>query len=173
MNLIQTNLKDCFVIEMPKFGDDRGFFLESFNARKLAEAGIDFEVKQINFATSQKNVLRGLHFQVGEAAQAKIVGVISGSVIDVVVDYRQDSPTYLKHFKFVINTPEKFLIIPRGFAHGYYSLADHTVFHYAVDNYYAPQYEKGLRYDDPVLAIDWELKTSPIVSKKDLQHNYL
>lgn len=173
MKLIETNLKDCFVIEMPKFGDERGFFLESFNSKKLKEAGITFDVKQVNFATSQKNVLRGLHFQESDAAQAKIVGVISGAVLDVVVDYRKESPTFLKHFKLVIDTPEKFLIIPRGFAHGYYSLADQTIFHYAVDNYYAPQSERGLRYDDPALAIDWDLKVAPIVSKKDLQHRHL
>lgn len=173
MEIISTPLKDCFIIKVPKFGDDRGFFLESFHQRKLSEKGVDFDVKQVNFAKSQGNVLRGLHFQKGSFAQAKLVGVISGAVLDVVVDMRPDSNTYLKHFKIILEDQGTLFLVPKGFAHGYYTLYDNTVFHYAVDNFYSPENEGGLLYNDPVLNIDWELKESPIVSEKDLKHKNL
>lgn len=170
MTISETPLKDCYIIEMPKFDDERGFFLESFNARKFADQGIDFEVKQINFSRSQKNVLRGLHYQTGEHAQSKLVGVIEGSVMDVAVDLRKNSPTYLNHFKLVIDRPELFLLVPKGFAHGYNSLQDNTTFYYAVNNFFAPGAEAGIKYNDPALAIDWEFVAEPIVSSKDLKH---
>ncbi|MDH5609065.1 MAG: dTDP-4-dehydrorhamnose 3,5-epimerase [Cyclobacteriaceae bacterium] len=173
MEIVKTPLAGCVVIHAKKFGDDRGFFMESYHKQAFQEAGISFEVKQINFAKSEQNVLRGLHFQKNEYAQAKFVGVISGSVMDVVVDCRKESPTYLAHFKIVIDQPDTFLLIPRGFAHGYYTLADHTVFHYAVDNFYTPDQEGGIRYDDPKLNIDWELTQTPLVSQKDLNHKFL
>lgn len=173
MEIIQSPLKDCIIIKTSKFGDDRGFFLESYNQRKFKEQGIDFEVKQINFAKSTKNVLRGLHFQKEPYAQAKLVGVVSGSVLDIAVDLRKDSPTYLQSFKIVLSEPNEFFLIPRGFAHGYYTLEDHTIFHYAVDNFYSPEHEGGLRYDDPVINIDWGFTDTPIISNKDLQQPYL
>jgi dTDP-4-dehydrorhamnose 3,5-epimerase len=173
MEIIKTPLKDCLVIKMPKFGDERGFFLESYNKSKLSDYGIEFDVKQVNFAKSQKNVLRGMHFQKETFAQAKLVGVICGAVLDVVVDIRKDSPTYLKHFKYELSSPEILLLVPRGFAHGYYTLADDTVFHYAVDNFYSPENEGGILYNDPKLNIDWELKETPLVSEKDLKHKNL
>ncbi len=173
MEIIQTPLEGCVVIKMPKFGDERGFFLESFNQRKLLENGIDFEVKQINFAKSQKNVLRGLHFQNEPFAQAKLVGVVNGAVLDVVVDMRKDSSTYLRHFKLEISSPECFLLVPRGFAHGYYTLADDTIFNYAVDNFYSPENEGGVLFNDTKLNIDWELTEKPIISDKDLGHKNL
>ena len=108
MEVIQTPLKDCVIIKPQLFGDDRGFFLESFNQKKLAENGIDFEVKQINFAKSAKNVLRGLHYQKSPDAQSKLVGVISGAVLDVVVDIRPESPTYLKTYKVRIDSNDTF-----------------------------------------------------------------
>lgn len=167
MEIIETPLKDCLVIKSKVFGDDRGFFLESFNKKGFAEAGLDFDVKQINFAKSMKNVLRGLHYQEGDWAQSKLVGVISGSVLDVAVDMRKDSPTFKKHFKLEISTQDTFLLVPRGFAHAYYTLEDNTVFYYAVDNYYNPKAEKGLLYNDATLGIDWEFENEPIVSQKD------
>lgn len=169
MEIEKTPLNDCFIVKLDKLGDDRGFFLESFNKQKLSAQGLDFEVKQVNFAKSSKNVLRGLHFQTEPFAQAKLIGVINGSVLDVVVDLRKNSPTYLQHFKLKIDKPELILLVPRGFAHGYYTLEDDTVFHYAVDNFYSKENEGGLRYNDPALKIDWELKKQPIVSKKDLE----
>lgn len=173
MEIVDTPLKDCYIIKATKFGDDRGFFLESFNQKKMNENGIPFEVKQINFAKSTKNVLRGLHYQKGSFAQSKLVGVISGSVLDVAVDLRKESPTYLQNFKLEINDPDIFLLIPRGFAHGYYTLEDSTVFYYAVDNFYSPENESGVRYDDPQLGIDWELTGQPIISEKDLKQPYI
>lgn len=173
MEIVSTPLKGCFIIKAPKFGDERGFFLESFNQKKLLERGINFDVKQINFAKSQRNVLRGLHFQKEPFAQAKIVGVVNGAVLDIVVDMRKDSTTYLSYFKLKIDNPETFLLVPRGFAHGYYTLADDTVFHYAVDNFYSPENEGGVLYNDPKIEIDWELKETPIISDKDLKHENL
>jgi dTDP-4-dehydrorhamnose 3,5-epimerase len=173
MEIIQTPLKDCYIVKVPKFGDDRGFFLESFHQRKLADLGVNFEIKQVNFAKSQKNVLRGLHFQKGEFEQAKLVGVISGAVIDVAVDMRKESPSYLKHFSIKLEDQGTLFLVPKGFAHGYYTLADNTVFHYAVDNFYSPENEGGILYNDPKLNIDWELKETPLVSEKDLKHKNL
>lgn len=118
-------------------------------------------------------MLRGLHFQKGEFAQSKLVGVISGAVLDVAVDMRPDSPSYLQHFKIRLEDQGTLFLIPKGFAHGYYTLSDDTVFHYAVDNFYSPENEGGVRYNDPVLDIDWELKEKPIISEKDLKHKNL
>lgn len=173
MELIETPLKDCYVIKVPVHGDHRGFFLESFNQKELQSKGIDFEVKQINFAKSGKNVLRGLHYQDVPFAQAKLVGVITGSVLDIVVDIRKDSPSYLDHFKVKIDSNDTFLLVPKGFAHGYYTLEEDTIFYYAVDQLYAPQSEKGIRFDDPKLALDWELKEEPKVSQKDLKQPFI
>lgn len=173
MEIIETPLKDCVIIKAPVYGDHRGFFLESFNQKKLKDKGIDFEVKQINFAKSSKNVLRGLHYQVMPHPQGKLVGVINGSVLDVVVDVRPESSTYLKNFKIEINSNDTFLLVPRGFAHGYLSLTDETIFYYAVDEFYDPDSEKGIRFDDPKLAIDWELKETPKISEKDLAQPFL
>ena len=173
MEIIETPLKDCFIIKVPVYGDNRGFFLESFNQKKLKEKGIDFEVKQINFAKSGINVLRGLHYQEEPNAQAKLVGVISGAVLDVVVDIRKDSPTYLKHYKVKIDSNDTFLLVPKGFAHGYHTLKDETIFYYAVDQFYAPNSEKGIRFDDPNLAIDWELQNQPKISEKDLNQPFI
>ena len=173
MEIIQTPLKDCVIIKPQMFGDDRGFFLESFNQKKLAENGIDFEVKQINFAKSTKNVLRGLHYQKSPDAQSKLVGVISGAVLDVVVDIRPESPTYLKTYKVRIDSNDTFLLVPKGFAHGYYTLEDNTIFYYAVDQFYAPNSERGVKFDDPKLEIDWELTDHPIISEKDLNQPYI
>ena len=173
MEVIETPLKDCFIIKVPVFGDNRGFFLESFNQRRLKEEGIDFEVRQINFAKSEKNVLRGLHYQEEPNAQSKLVGVINGAVLDVVVDIRPESPTYLRHYKIRLDSNDTFLLVPKGFAHGYYTLEDETIFYYAVDQFYAPESEKGIRFDDQKLEIDWELTKTPKVSEKDLKQPYL
>jgi dTDP-4-dehydrorhamnose 3,5-epimerase len=173
MEVIKTPLDGCVVIKADKFGDDRGFFMESFNQKKFHEAGISFEVKQINLAKSGKNVLRGLHFQTGSAGQTKLINVTQGAVRDVVVDIREGSSTYLHHFSYELTSPEVFLLVPKGFAHGYFTLSDDTIFQYAVDNYYQPEKEGGILYNDPKLSIDWGLKMPPSVSKKDLEHNLL
>ena len=173
MKTIETPLKDCFIIQANKFGDERGFFMESFNQLRFSEIGIDFHVKQVNIAKSEKNVLRGLHFQTGTFAQAKLVHVIQGAVLDVVVDMRKDSPSYLKHFAFELKKVEDFMLVPRGFAHGYYTLEDNTIFQYAVDNFYAPDHEAGVMYNDPKLSIDWGNLGTPKISQKDLKHPLL
>ena len=169
MEVIKTPLKDCLIIKTKMFGDDRGFFMESFNQRQFLENGIDFEVKQINFAKSGKNVLRGLHFQKNPHAQTKLVGVISGAVLDVVVDMRKDSPTFKQTYRLKIESRDTFLLIPKGFAHGYYTLEENTIFYYAVDNFYNPEAESGLIYNDKQLNIDWGLIGLPLISEKDLK----
>ena len=168
MKVIETGLVDCKVVEMAKFGDERGFFMEAFNQKGLSESGIDLEIKQVNFASSSKNVLRGLHYQDKPHSQAKLVGVTRGAVLDVVVDLRKDSETYLKHVKVLLDRPDKLLYVPDGFAHGYKALQDDTLFYYFVDAFYAPDHEKGLLYNDPSIGIDWDLIEEPIVSPKDL-----
>lgn len=169
MEIIKTPLQDCFIIKTPMFGDQRGFFLESFNQLKLSEAGIDVDVKQVNFAKSTKNVLRGLHYQMNPMAQAKLVGVVSGAVIDVVVDIRKSSATFGKSFMVELSSPDTMFYVPRGFAHGYHTLADETIFHYAVDNFYSPENERGILYNDPALNLNWDFEKTPTVSDKDLK----
>ena len=173
MEIIETGLKDCFVVKSNAFGDDRGFFLETFHQKKLQDLGVLIDVKQVNFAKSQKNVLRGLHFQLPPFDQAKLVGVISGSVMDVVVDLRPNSPSFLKTYKFVISSPDTLLYVPRGFGHGYLTMENNTLFHYAVDNFYSPEHESGVRFDDPQLNIDWGDISNVLVSPKDLKQPLL
>lgn len=173
MEVEQTTLAGCLIIRNKIFEDDRGFFLESFNKKQFLQAtGVDFDVKQINFAKSQKNVLRGLHYQLSPHSQAKLVGVISGAVLDVVVDLRMGSTTFGQSFSFFIDHPSVNMLVPRGFAHGYKVMADDTLFYYGVDNYYAPEFEKGVSYSDPLLEIDWQGGDN-IISDKDLKHPML
>lgn len=169
MTVSETGLEGCFLLELDSFGDDRGFFMESFNQQRVEEAlGTTFDVKQVNFASSSKNAIRGLHYQDKPHAQAKLVGVTRGAVLDVVVDLRKDSPSYLKNFKVVLDRPSLQLFVPKGFAHGYKALEDDSFFYYFVDEFYAPKSEKGIFYKDAELAIDWELTEEPNVSPKDL-----
>lgn len=169
MKITKTPLKDCYLIEVPTFGDDRGFFMEAFNKQRMSDhLAIEFEIKQVNFASSSKNILRGLHYQEPPFSQTKIVGISRGAVLDVVVDLRKDSPSYLQHYKILLDHPSKLFLVPKGFAHGYYTLTDDTFFFYFVDSPYSPDHEKGLLYNDPSLAIDWGFSSDPIVSEKDL-----
>jgi dTDP-4-dehydrorhamnose 3,5-epimerase len=170
MTIESTPLSGCYVIKANKFGDERGFFMESFNQKTFKEQGINFDVKQINVAKSQKNVLRGIHFQKGDHAQAKLVNVLQGAVLDVAVDLRPESPTYLQHFVCRLESVEDFFLVPRGFGHGYLTLEANTIFQYAVDNFYAPEHEGGVMYNDPKLAIDWGYHETPNISQKDLEH---
>jgi len=169
MKITETPLKDCYTLEVTSFGDQRGFFMEAFNQDRLNnELGIQFDIKQVNFAGSAKNVLRGLHYQDAPYSQTKLVGVTRGAVSDMVVDLRKNSPTYLKSYKATLNEPGKLLLVPRGFAHGYHALADDTLFYYFVDAVYSPEHEKGLLYNDKDLNLDWGFQSDPIVSQKDL-----
>ena len=175
---IETGLVDCYILEPDRFGDDRGYFSPYFIQKDLEQLGIKFErVVQANRSKSSKGVVRGLHFQKNPKCQAKIVEVIQGSAIDVVVDIREGSPTYGKSIS-VLLTPEnnRQLFVPRGFAHGFISLEDNTIFLYLIDNDYAPELEGGIYWNDPSLEIDWEGMfrkygiDNPLTSDKDSKH---
>ena len=176
MNFIETKLKGCFIIEPKVFGDKRGYFLESFNYQKFSEAiGYDVRFIQDNQSYSSYGVLRGLHLQTGEDAQAKLVRVLYGKVLDVVVDVRPGSETYGHHVAVELSHENKRqLFVPRGFAHGFVVLSETAEFFYKVDNYYAPQSESGLLFNDPELKIDWGVdEESLIIAPKDLEQPLL
>lgn len=156
MKIIETELKDCYILEPNRFGDDRGYFSPVYINLELEKLGFNGLV-QISRSKSSKGVLRGMHFQHNPKCQAKIVEVIKGSALDVVVDLRKSSPTYLK-WTSVLLTDEnnRQLYVPRGFAHGYLSLEDDTVFQYFIDNDYAPDMEGGIPYNDKSINIDWD-----------------
>lgn len=163
-----TEILDVKIIEPKVFGDDRGFFYESFNKNTLKKEGIEFEVCQENCAFSlKKGTIRGLHFQNNPKAQAKIVRCVCGRVMDYAIDLRKDSPTYLKYVKVELSAENKRqLYIPRGFAHGVISLEDNTMIEYFADNFYSPENDRSIRYNDPQIAIDWEIDEL-ILSDKD------
>ncbi|MCP9236804.1 dTDP-4-dehydrorhamnose 3,5-epimerase [Lewinella sp. JB7] len=158
MPFTTTPLPGLQVFEPRIFGDDRGHFLESYNQRTFAGAGIDTVFVQDNEAVSARGVLRGLHFQRESAAQTKLVRVTSGEVFDVTVDIRPDSPTYRQWYGIYLSGDNyRQLYIPRGFAHGYLVTSERATFLYKCDNFYAPEAEGGLRYDDPALGIEWPI----------------
>ena len=170
MKVTETFLKGCFILEPKVFGDKRGNFFEIFNQKEFEEkTGIEINFVQANQSTSQRGVIRGLHMQKGEFAQAKLVRVVKGSVLDIAVDVRKDSSTYGKHFSIELSGENnKQLFVPRGFLHGFITLEDHTIFSYKCDNYYKPEAEDGVIYNDKDLNIDWMLKQEDIfLSKKD------
>jgi dTDP-4-dehydrorhamnose 3,5-epimerase len=170
MNLTETDFKDLFVCEPKVFGDARGYFFEAFNERLFNQkSGLKVNFIQDNQSFSAYGVLRGLHMQKGEFAQAKLVRVLKGKVLDVVVDLRKGESTFGQHFSIKLSEDnKKQLFIPRGFAHGFVVLSDVAEFFYKCDNYYYPESELGILYNDPDLNIDWGLATNQIiVSKKD------
>jgi dTDP-4-dehydrorhamnose 3,5-epimerase len=170
MKFTETNLKGAFVIEPLIFDDERGYFYESFNQKKFYEAtGSLFLPVQDNHSYSFYGVLRGLHLQLGEAAQAKIVRVIRGEVLDVIVDTREASPTFGQKFSVLLSDKnKKQLFVPRGFAHGFVTLSSEAEFVYKCDNFYNPQFESGIIYNDTDLNIDWVVPAKDIkVSAKD------
>lgn len=184
MRKIATELKDCYILEPSVFGDERGYFSPFFIQNEIDKEGLFFDgVVQCNRSKSAKGVVRGLHFQKDPKCQTKLVEVIQGSAIDVVVDIREGSPTYGKHTAVLLkpydaNDKEsgRQLYVPRGFAHGFISLEDNTIFQYLIDNDYAPDYEGGIYWNDPELGIDWEGMfkkygiDKPITSEKDTKH---
>ncbi|MBL7802292.1 MAG: dTDP-4-dehydrorhamnose 3,5-epimerase [Saprospiraceae bacterium] len=174
MKFTETFIPDLIVFEPGVFGDERGYFFESYNRRVWADMGIHADFVQDNQARSVRGVLRGLHYQTGEHAQAKLVRVVEGEVLDVAVDLREGSPHYGEWFSIRLSAEnKKQLFVPRGFAHGYIVLSETAEFCYKCDNYYAKVAEGGLRYDDPQLAIDWQFDLSKvIVSEKDLALPY-
>ena len=170
MQIVETNLKDCYIFQPKVFGDNRGYFFESYNKNKfesLLGKAVDFI--QDNEAFSNKGALRGLHFQEGEYAQAKLVRVTQGLVLDVAVDLRPSSDTYLQHIAVELSSEnKKQLFVPRGFAHGYIVLSETAVFNYKCDNIYNKASENGVIYNDKDLNIDWKLSPDQfIVSEKD------
>lgn len=169
MSFSNTPIAGLIVYTPRVHGDDRGYFMESYNQRLFESSGIDTQFVQDNEAVSSYGVMRGLHYQCGDSAQAKLVRVSRGEVLDVVVDIRPDSSTYGKHFSIRLSAKEKNqLFIPRGFAHGYAVLSDLAVFQYKCDNYYDPESEAGIKFDDPQLAIDWMIPEGRLqLSAKD------
>jgi len=174
VNIIKTKLVDAYIFEPKVFGDHRGFFMETFNAQTLAEQGFSLNFVQDNHALSKESgVLRGLHYQLEPYAQTKLVRVTSGAVYDVIVDIRVGSPTFGQWQGFILSAENKRqLLVPKGFAHGYCTLVENTEFLYKVDNYYSPQHDRGIAWNDPQLNIDWP-SSAPILSDKDTDHPYL
>ncbi len=170
MNAVETNLKDCWIIEPDVFEDERGYFYEGFNSKKFKNAtGFEFDVKQINQSRSSKGVLRGLHFQSGEKAQAKLISCIEGEVLDVAVDLRKDSPTFCEYSLIRLSAHnKKHFYIPKGMAHGFLVLTDHAKLMYQTDELYSAEHDSGIMYDDPDLNISWGIPEEEIIlSKKD------
>ena len=174
MKAIPTAIKDLLIIEPKVFGDDRGFFFESYNKRQFEECiGRNVVFVQDNHSRSVKNVLRGLHYQI-QNPQGKLVRVVQGSVLDVAVDIRKASPTFGQHVSLEFSAENKRMLwIPEGFAHGFVVLSDTAEFLYKTTNYWYPEHERSIRWDDPALAIDWQLQTSPALSVKDAQGKLL
>lgn len=165
----ETEIPDLKIFEPRVITDERGYFFEAFNANVFRDGGIETQFVQDNQARSTVGVLRGLHYQVAPFAQAKLVRVIHGEVLDVAVDLREDSPTYGKWYSIRLSAENKRqFFVPRGFAHGYVVLSETAEFFYKCDNFYSKAHEGGIRWDDPTLNIDWEIDTEQmILSEKD------
>jgi dTDP-4-dehydrorhamnose 3,5-epimerase len=173
MNIITTPLSGLLVIEPKIFGDQRGYFFESFHAKRYQEAGLNCNFVQDNMSRSQKGVLRGLHFQM-EQAQDKLVTVSQGAVFDVAVDIRIGSPTFGQWYGTILDDQNhKQMFVPKGFAHGFCVLSDSADFHYKCSDYYAPEYEMGVIWNDPDIGIEWPFTGAPILSAKDQAYKHL
>ena len=169
MKVSKTEIDGVFIIEPVVFEDERGYFFESYNKEYLKAQGIDYDFIQDNQSKSRYGTIRGIHFQKGEYAQAKLVRVLEGTVLDVAVDLRRGSPTFGRHVAVELSAENRRqLMIPRGFGHGFSVLSETAVFAYKCDNVYNKASEGGLRYDDPALGIDWKIDPSKaILSEKD------
>lgn len=174
MNFIPTKLEGVWIVEPKVFGDNRGFFMESWSKRAFEEAGLHYDFVQDNHSSSTvKGTLRGIHFQKGNKAQAKLVRCVKGAVLDVAVDLRPSSSTYTQWVSVELSAENKRqLLIPRGFGHGFVTLTDDVEFLYKADNFYAPEADGGIRWNDSDLAIDWGVE-SPILSQKDSSSPFL
>ena len=175
MNIIRTDLEGVLIVEPKVFGDARGYFFETWRQDAYAAAGIDCQFVQDNESKSSFAVLRGLHWQAAPHTQAKLVRVVSGAVLDVAVDIRRNSPTFGRHVAIELSAANKRqLFIPRGFAHGFAVLSQEAIFAYKCDNAYCPAAERGLRFDDPALHIDWRIQPQQWnLSPKDQRHPLL
>ncbi|AFH59676.1 dTDP-4-dehydrorhamnose 3,5-epimerase [Paenibacillus caseinilyticus] len=174
MNIIQTKLDGVVIIEPAVFGDNRGFFMETFSAQKLKEAGLEYPFVQDNHSLSvEAGVLRGLHYQLNPKAQTKLVRVAAGAIYDVAVDIRKNSPTYGQWVGVILSAENKRqLLVPQGFAHGFCTLVPNTEVLYKVDQYYSPEHDRGIAWNDPALGIDWPV-SKPVLSDKDGKHPLL
>ena len=173
LRITKTNLTDVVLVEPAVFGDHRGFFTESYSQEDFKAAGLDYAFVQDNHSLSvEAGVLRGLHFQKGEAAQTKLIRVVTGAVLDVIVDIRKGSPTYGQWEGYILSeSSHRQLLVPKGFAHGFVTLTPNVNFLYKCDNYYNAQADAGIAFDDPDLAIDWPIdKEQAILSEKDQHH---
>lgn len=171
MNIIHTAIPEVLLLEPKVFGDERGFFYESYNKKVLNGVGIKEDFVQDNHSRSQRNVLRGLHYQIKQS-QGKLVRVIAGEVFDVAVDIRKQSSTFGKWVGFTLSAENKQMAwIPTGFAHGFVVLSDSAEFLYKTTDYYAPEQERSILWNDPDLAINWPLTSKPILSEKDRTGN--
>lgn len=169
MKKIETNIPGVWIIEPQVFGDCRGYFMETYSTRAFHELGIDTIFVQDNQSfTAQKGTLRGIHFQNAPMAQAKLVRVARGAVMDVAVDLRKGSPTYLKWQAVELSAENKrMLYIPRGFGHGFKTLTDDVEFCYKVDNLYSKEHDRGIRFNDPAIGVDWGEVVEALLSQKD------
>jgi len=184
MKVIETEIEGVVIIEPKVFADERGFFFESFSQKEFEEKVFKTTFIQDNESKSSYGVLRGLHFQKMPYAQSKLVRVIKGSVLDIAVDIRKGSPTFGKHIALELSEENKLqFFVPRGFAHGFVVLSDEAIFQYKCDNYYAPQSEGGIMWNDPDLNIDWQIpvediilsgkdKNNPLLSESDYLFDY-
>lgn len=174
MKITKTKLDGVVIIEPDVFGDNRGFFMESWNKKKMEEAGFYYDFVQDNNSKSTvKGTLRGIHFQKGDKAQAKLVRCVKGAVLDVAVDLRKNSPTFKQWVGVELSAEnKKQLLIPRGFGHGFVTLTDDVEFLYKADNYYAPEADAGIRWNDPDIGVEWGLE-NPILSEKDKKNPFL
>lgn len=174
MKLTKTKLDDVVILEPHVYGDKRGFFMESWNKKEFERLGLYYDFVQDNHSKSTlKGTLRGIHFQKGDKAQAKLVRCVKGAVLDVVVDLRKDSPTFKQWIAVELSEEnKKQLLIPRGFGHGFVTLTDNVEFLYKADNYYAPESEAGIIWNDPDINVDWGI-INPILSEKDKNNLFL
>ncbi len=172
MEVIDTEIPGVKVVEPDFHRDSRGYFAETYNEERYVKAGIDAKFVQDNESLSSRGVLRGLHWQAGEHAQAKLVRVVRGAVWDVAVDIRKGSPTFGRHVACELTAANgRQFFIPRGFAHGFVVLEDDTLFSYKCDNLYCKAAERGMKFDDPALGIEWpDLGAPPLLSEKDMRH---
>lgn len=174
MKLIETKLSGVVILEPKVFGDHRGFFMESWSQKVLDDLGLHYNFVQDNHSKSTvKGTLRGIHFQKGDKAQAKLVRCVKGTVLDVAVDLRHNSPTYKEWVAVELSEEnKKQLLIPRGFGHGFVTLTDDVEFLYKADNYYAPEADGGIRWNDPTIGVEWGVE-NPVLSAKDESNPFL
>ena len=174
MKITKTKLEGVVIIEPDVFGDNRGFFMESWNKKKMTETGLNYDFVQDNHSKSTvKGTLRGIHFQKGDKAQAKLVRCVKGAVLDVAVDLRRNSSTFKQWVGVELSEEnKKQLLIPRGFGHGFVTLTDNVEFLYKADNYYAPEADVGIRWNDPEIGVEWG-EENPLLSEKDQNNPFL